>query len=176
MGIYHGTLALGNQATPGNVIAEAQLVPYPESGEGGDDDGIGGSRRGNVARSSPLSMAITEFHFLLLFTGRLQVVSRLNGAVVQEENLETQDLSMGHVLTLLTDPYTGGGAMQGAAPGLGVANRLWLFTDRLPFKVRVSHEERDVWMLFLEKAVAGEEVHFDSAAQHCKTAVERAQV
>lgn len=32
---------------------------------------------------SPLSMAITEFHFLLLFTDRLQVVSRLNGAVVQ---------------------------------------------------------------------------------------------
>lgn len=31
-------------------------------------------------------------------------------------------------------------------------------------------------MLFLEKAVAGEEEHFDSAAQHCKNAVERAQV
>lgn len=42
---------------------------------------------------------------------------------------------MGHVLTLLTDPYTGGGAMQGAAPGVGVASRLWLFTDRLPLKV-----------------------------------------
>lgn len=42
---------------------------------------------------------------------------------------------MGHVLALLTDPYTGGGAMQGAAPGIGVANRLWLFTDKLPFKV-----------------------------------------
>lgn len=38
---------------------------------------------GGVARSSPLSMAITEFHFLLLFPGRLQVVSRLNGVVVQ---------------------------------------------------------------------------------------------
>ena len=53
----------------------------------------------------------------------------------QEEKLESNDPSMGHVLTLLTDPYTGGGAMQGAAPGIGVANRLWLFTDRLPFKV-----------------------------------------
>lgn len=31
-------------------------------------------------------------------------------------------------------------------------------------------------MLFLEKAVAGEEEHFDSATQHCKNAVERAQV
>lgn len=45
---------------------------------------------------------------------------------------------MGHVLALLTDPYTGGGAMQGAAPGIGVANRLWLFTDKLPFKVQVT--------------------------------------
>lgn len=36
-----------------------------------------------VGGPSPLSMAITEFHFLLLFTDRLQVVSRLNGAVVQ---------------------------------------------------------------------------------------------
>ncbi|CAN0241535.1 unnamed protein product, partial [Ectocarpus fasciculatus] len=176
MGIYHGSLALGNEATPGNVIAEAQLVPYPEeAGDGGGGGGGGGG--GAVARSSsPLSMAMTEFHFLLLFTGRLQVVSRLNGAVVQEESLETHDPTMGHVLTLLTDPYTGGGAMQGAAPGIGVANRLWLFTDRLPFKLRVSHEERDVWMLFLEKAVAGEEAHFEDAAQHCKNAIERAQV
>eukprot|EP00752_Nemacystus_decipiens_P004533 g4139.t2 len=176
MGIYHGSLALGGHATLDNVISEAQLVPFPEDA-GGGGDGDGGLRgRVGMARSSPLSMAITEFHFLLLFTGRLQVVSRLNGAVVQEESLETNDPSMGHVLTLLTDPYTGGGAMQGAAPGIGVANRLWLFTDRLPFKVRVSHEERDVWMLFLEKAVAGEEGYFDSAAHHCKSAVERAQV
>lgn len=51
------------QATLDNVISDAQLVPYPET--------------------FPLSMAITEFHFLLLFGDRLQVVSRLNGAVVQ---------------------------------------------------------------------------------------------
>lgn len=31
-------------------------------------------------------------------------------------------------------------------------------------------------MLFLEKALAGEEEHFESAAQHCKNATERAQV
>lgn len=49
--------------------------------------------------------------------------------------METQDPDVGHVLTMLTDPYTGGGAMQGASPGIGIANRLWLFTDRLPFKV-----------------------------------------
>ncbi|CAM9769058.1 unnamed protein product, partial [Laminaria digitata] len=165
-------------STLDNVIAEAQLVPYPEREEGGgglgDDVSSGGPARGGGP--PPLSMAITEFHFLLLFTGRLQVVSRLNGAVVQEESLETQDSDVGHVLTMLTDPYTGGGAMQGASPGIGIANRLWLFTDRLPFKVRVSHEDRDVWMLFLEKALAGEEGHFDSAAQYCKNATERAQV
>lgn len=43
-------------------------------------------------------------------------------------------------------------------------------------QVRVSHEDRDVWMLFLEKALTGEEGHFDSAAQYCKNATERAQV
>ena len=42
--------------------------------------------------------------------------------------------------------------------------------------MRVSHEDRDVWMLFLEKALAGEEEHFESAAEHCKNATERAQV
>ena len=59
-------------------------MPYPEREEGGggfgDDVGAGRARGGGPP---PLSMAITEFHFLLLFTGRLQVVSRLNGAVVQ---------------------------------------------------------------------------------------------
>lgn len=43
-------------------------------------------------------------------------------------------------------------------------------------QIRVSHEDRDVWMLFLEKALAGEEAHFESAAQYCKNATERAQV
>lgn len=58
----------------------------------------------------------------------------------QEESLETQDRETGHVLTLITDPYTGGGAMQGAASGIGVGNRLWLLTDKLPFKVRGEGE------------------------------------
>lgn len=56
---------------------------------------------------------------------------------MQEESLETQDPETGHVLTMLTDPFTGGGAMHGASSGIGVAKRLWLFTDRLPFKVSV---------------------------------------
>ena len=71
------------QSTLDNVIAEAQLVPYPEREEEGG--GLGDDMSAGRARGGPppLSMAITEFHFLLLFTGRLQVVSRLNGAVVQ---------------------------------------------------------------------------------------------
>lgn len=72
------------QSTLDSVIADAQLVTYTEREEGGgglgDDMGGSGRVRGGPP---PLSMAITEFHFLLLFTGRLQVVSRLNGAVVQ---------------------------------------------------------------------------------------------
>lgn len=60
---------------------------------------------------------------------------------MQEEILQSQDPGVGHVLTMVTDPFTGGGAMQAASPVVNVAHRLWLFTDRLPFKVPYTRWE-----------------------------------
>ena len=74
------------QATPDNVIADAQLLPYPYP-ERRDapltSKSLSGGGGGFLGGPTPLSMAMTEFHFLLLYPDRLEVVSRLNGTTVQ---------------------------------------------------------------------------------------------
>lgn len=43
-------------------------------------------------------------------------------------------------------------------------------------KVMVKNEDRHVWRLYLDKALAGDDRKFDIAYQYCKDAIARAQV
>ena len=138
-GIFHGNL-LASTASDG-VISESGLLPYP-------------------SQLPPLSVAMSEFHFLLLYHDRLQVISRLNGHIVQEDALEPA--RSGTARGLARDP-----APQGD---------LWLYSDKLLHQVLVTNEDRDVWKLYLEKALAGDERKFNSALQHCRGETERCVV
>lgn len=75
VGVYHGNLAMASQSAGDNVIVEYGLVNYP-SAPGGADDG-----------EAPLAMAISEFHYLLLYPTRLVAVSKLSEEPVFERSL-----------------------------------------------------------------------------------------
>ncbi|KAJ1674237.1 tethering complex subunit, partial [Spiromyces aspiralis] len=66
MGIYYGELVYGSQKPGGSVVKGASLLPYP------DDDG------GAEASELPISAALTEFHIILLYKGRLKAICILN--------------------------------------------------------------------------------------------------
>lgn len=98
-GIYHGTLTFpapsSDHLHPGDgIIESASLVPYPAeplsptpishsdpfSDHQNDPDGIG-------RLEMPISMALTEWHFILLYEDKVRVIGLLSDKVVYEEPL-----------------------------------------------------------------------------------------
>ena len=142
-GIYHGSLLFSDaDVNSENILIEAQLMPYSDS-LGGDP---------------PLSIAATEYHFLMLSYDKLLSMSSLNGSLVEEELLRVAD---GNAIGLVRDI---------------ARNTIWLYTDSFIFQLMVIDEDQRIWSIYLDKALAGDERMFDVAYEHCKKKEEQAQV
>jgi len=141
-GIFHGKLQFGSQNPGDNVIQEAAYRTCDAA-----------------EHSKPVSLAVTEFHFLLLFHNRLQVISRLSDEVVWDRSIGEE---CGKALGLARDATLG---------------TLWLYTERTLFQIAVVNEDRDVWQLYLERAKKrGEGGEFATALEFCKTPAQEDQV
>jgi hypothetical protein len=126
------------ETTPFGVqmVREHTIMPFPAS----------------LPLGSPISMAVTEYHYLLLYEDSLQAVNRLSGTVASRCP-----------------------APRGCAPLRGlatdsVARIIYLFSDEALFEVTTKDEGRDMWRLHLERK------EFASALEHCKTPQQRDQV
>ncbi len=160
MGIYHGVICLhGSKVSSDTVLTEAQLMPY---------NLIGGNQSGNtttVSNTPTLSLIATDFHFLLITNDHLQVISKLNGAVEQE--------------SVLTKPMSGiliDGAPIGTVRDAIHSQSLWFFTESSIYQFIGNNETRNVWKIYLEKAINGEDKHFDTAMEFCQRVQDREQV
>lgn len=69
-GIYHGTMNYSSSSD--DFVDSAQLLPYPAA---------------DNTSPTPLSMSITEFHFVLLYKDRIAAICNLNDALVYDELL-----------------------------------------------------------------------------------------
>ncbi|KAF0458989.1 vacuolar protein sorting protein 18 [Gigaspora margarita] len=141
-GIYHGSLVFGSQD---HVIDSAKLLPYP-SGPSENDPST-------LITECPLSIALTEFHFILLYKERIRAICLLNDQIVYEEIIQ---LKAGEVVKSMAVD--------------SVKNTFWIYTDGSIFELIVAKEDRDVWKLYLEKQ------QFDTALQYCKNPVQRDEV
>ncbi|XP_006454639.1 hypothetical protein AGABI2DRAFT_176125 [Agaricus bisporus var. bisporus H97] len=137
-GIYHGSLKIDTEAE--DHIDNAQLLPYPT---------LTGLGTGDL----PLSLALTEFHFLALYKDRVVGICNLNDHVAYEEQLPVKASEA--ILGMASDP---------------VRRTYWIFTDQSLFEIVVGNEDRDVWKLYLEKG------QFETALLFSKTAFQRDQV
>ena len=79
-GVYHGSLKVA-EADSEDHIDNAQLLPYP-------------SLPGLSSEDFPLSLSLTEFHFLLLFKDRIVGICNLNDHIAYEEQLPLVCLGM----------------------------------------------------------------------------------
>ena len=117
-----------------NVILEAQHLPYvdPSPLHQYRSGSLAAAARGGEVRRRgseaglhpPLSLGITDYHFLVLRNDRLQVLSSLNGALVQEELL--------------------GGHADGPALGIlldQAKKNMWLYTSNSIYQVRERGRE-----------------------------------
>jgi hypothetical protein len=75
-GIYHGNLVFGSQNVGDSVIDMPHLLPYPATRLESEI---------SAAVEAPISIALTEFHFILLYKERIRAVNQLNDQIVFDE-------------------------------------------------------------------------------------------
>lgn len=91
-GIYSGSLSYSSQEPGDGIIDSAQLVPYPSEAQATRYDaspfGVSAAQSSDASIDNPISMAMTEHHFVLLFQDRVKVIRMLDDRVVYEEPLD----------------------------------------------------------------------------------------
>ncbi|KAI0721331.1 Pep3/Vps18/deep orange family-domain-containing protein [Cerioporus squamosus] len=147
-GIYHGNLDF--ESASDDLIDGAQLLPYPALAS---SPSLSPTRQNSASNIAPISMSLTEFHFLLLYRDRVLGISNLNEQLAYEELLPLKPNEQ--VRGLTADP---------------VRRTYWVYTDQSIWEVSVTNEHRDVWKIYLEKG------KYDAALQYATSAPQRDQI
>jgi hypothetical protein len=134
-GIFHGNLVFGSQNPHDSVMTDTQLLPYPDA-----------PVRAGSPPKVPVSITMTEFHFLLLYEDRFVAISKLNNANVYEESLGRAQPGS-RMRGLVSDPTLG---------------TIWAYAENGVYKLFINDEDRYVWRLYLEKG------QYEEALSYCK--------
>ncbi|ORY29496.1 Pep3/Vps18/deep orange family-domain-containing protein [Naematelia encephala] len=156
-------------STPNNdILSKPSLLPYPPPDvEPTPAFSRQAPTNGPSTPRVPISISITQWHWLLLYPDRIIGVSRENEKVVWDEMLplvSTRNLSS------TTSILTHSQATDERAKGLSadpVSKTFWIFTDRSILEVLVRVEDRDVWRAKLEKD------DFTEALKYVRTAAQK---
>ncbi|CAO3584041.1 unnamed protein product [Absidia cylindrospora] len=144
-GIYHGDLVFGSQNVGDSVIDNVQLLQYPSVPS--DEEA------GQLVLESPISVALTEFHFVLLYKDRVRAICQLNDQIVYEEMVP---LNPGEKVLGMTVDDT--------------KRTFWVYTSLSMYELVIKNEERDVWKLYLDKK------QYNMALQYCKDPAQKDKV
>lgn len=147
-GVYHGLLSFVGQDVGDSVIDSANLLPYPAFVVD-DNDSTAANGRNTVAEI-PLSIMLTEFHFVLLYQDRAMGINTLDDRVVFEESLPLKPRE--RVIGTAVDP---------------ARKTYWIYTDASIFELVVKDEDRDVWRVYLQRGA------HDASLRYVKTASQR---
>lgn len=137
-GVYHGDLLFGSQNPGDPVMVDTSLLPYPQT----------------RANELPISLVLTEFHFLFLYSDRIIAISTLNNQVVSDDPFP-KNQRIGRVRGMTRD---------------AVARTIWLFAEFAVYEVVVTKEDRNVWQMYLDKG------QYESALQYCKNPAQKDKV
>ncbi|CAH8388944.1 unnamed protein product [Eruca vesicaria subsp. sativa] len=146
-GIYHGGLNFGAQhSNPNgdeNFVESKALLDYSKLSEGTD-----------VVK--PSSMALSEFHFLLLIGNKVKVVNRISEQIIEELQFDiSADSASRGVIGLCSD----------ASAGL-----FYAYDQNSIFQVSVVDESRDMWKVHLDLK------DYAAALANCRDPLQRDQV
>lgn len=126
-GIYHGGLNFGaHHGSPNgdeNFVENKALLDYSKLSEGAE-------------AVKPSSMAVSEFHFLLLIGNKVKVVNRISENIIEELqfDLTSESVSRG-IMGLCSD----------ATAGL-----FYAYDQNSVYQVSVNDEGRDMWKVYLD--------------------------
>ena len=145
-GIFYGNLSTSpaSPAVANKIFNEAKFVPrskFPETIS---------ARGGRKLIQDPItSMALTQWHILVLVEGHIVAVNRLDGSTVCDQVvLEPGQSTLG----LVADQKK---------------NTFWLFTSQEIFEVVANEEDRDIWKIMLKQQ------RYDEALKYAKDAFQK---
>ncbi|KAJ1958961.1 tethering complex subunit [Dispira parvispora] len=138
-GVYHGQLVYGSQEAGDSVVSDPVLLPYPMPRGQSDGEPV-----------VPISLALTEFHAILLYPDSIRAVCLLNDETVFEDHIPLGPGERAIALSVDT-----------------VHNTFWVFTPSSVFELLINQEDRHVWRIFLGKR------SYETAFQYAKHASER---
>ncbi|THG09514.1 hypothetical protein TEA_008845 [Camellia sinensis var. sinensis] len=146
-GIYHGGLNFGAQhSSPEgneNFVENKGLLDYSKLVDAAE-----------VIK--PNSLAVSEFHFLLLLGNKVEVVNRISEQIIEELQFDETPESMSRgVIGLCSD----------ASAGL-----FYAFDQNSIFQVSVNDEGRDMWKVYLDLK------EYAAALANCRDPFQRDQV
>ncbi|GMJ05536.1 vacuolar protein sorting 18 [Hibiscus trionum] len=126
-GIYHGSLNFGSQrSSPNgdeNFVENKALLDYAKLSTGAE-----------IVK--PSSMAVSEFHFLLLIGNKVKVVNRISEQTIEELQFDqVSDSTSRGIIGLCSD----------ATAGL-----FYAYDQNSIFQVSVNDEGRDMWKVYLD--------------------------
>ncbi|XP_028056878.1 vacuolar sorting protein 18-like isoform X7 [Camellia sinensis] len=146
-GIHHGGLNFGAQhSSPegnDNFVENKGLLDY--------------SKLVDVAEAiKPNSLAVSEFHFLLLLGNKVKVVNRISEQIIEELQFDETPESMSRgIIGLCSD----------ASAGL-----FYAYDQNSIFQVSVNDEGRDMWKVYLDLK------EYAAALANCRDPFQRDQV
>nr|ATA62870.1 putative zinc ion binding protein [Hesperocyparis bakeri] len=146
-GIYYGILNLGAPQSSSNgddnFVEKKALVEYSKLEN--DREGI-----------KPHSLALSEFHFLLLFENKVKVVNRVSQKVIEELQFDREfDSSSREILGLCSDVTAG---------------VFYAYDENSIFEISVHDEGQDMWQVYLDMK------EYAAALEHCRNTFQRDQV
>ena len=157
VGLYTGRIQYNNSGGSG-TIADPKLLPYPsfstsntKSLNPNDINTTTSNSSSNTTTVTPvpLGLAVTPFHYLLLYRQRIVAVSRISHSIIFEQAFSE-------------DRH---GTMRGVyidTSSNKLSNIISIFSDRYIFRVGISDESRDIWKLYLARN------DFESARKYAK--------
>ncbi|KAA1109993.1 hypothetical protein PGT21_005921 [Puccinia graminis f. sp. tritici] len=153
-GIYCGEILHGSQEAGDGVIGPSELIPFPlpQHPIAGSSSSPGPNPNTQI-HHLPLALCPTEYHIVLLFPDRIQIVCRLDGRTVHEEIL---DLKPGERIRAITTD--------------SVDQTYWLYSEESIFELIVKNEGRDIWKVYLARK------DFEKALSHVDMAIDRDKI
>ncbi|CAL0323663.1 unnamed protein product [Lupinus luteus] len=146
-GIYHGGLNFGGQHSSSggneNFIENKALLNYSKLSEGAEE-------------VKPSSIALSEFHFLLLLGNKVKVVNRISEQIIEELQFDqTSDSASKGIIGLCSD----------ATAGL-----FYAYDQNSIFQVSINDEGRDMWKVYIDMK------EYAAALANCRDPFQRDQV
>lgn len=138
-GLYFGDLVFGSQEPGDSVIDNVKLTAYPDN-------------------KTPISIGMTQFHFLLLYSDRIMALSRLNQKLVYNQMIpkkRTASINAQAAIELTID---------------AASKTYWIHTPSSIFELIAAQEDRNVWSFYLEMK------QFDDALIYAKTIPQKNQI